>query len=105
MSALAYRAARIQCSGCQDPDCDCAERIEAQHEAFVERETDRIESSPGQLADLFSWQEIDNKMHRIGEAVKLAIERDDLPACDILREVFRPAIIAEVERRWKGRKV
>lgn len=42
---------------------------------------------------------------RVGLVFKAAIDRDDLHACDILREILRPLIDAEVDKRAKAEGV
>ena len=64
----------------------------------------RIESSPRELLNLFAdndWFMDD----RVARAMKAAVDRDDLHACDLLREVLGPLIDAEVDKRAKAEGV
>ncbi len=63
-----------------------------------------IERSPRKLADLFTSADLYGD-RRVGELLQSAIEREDLHACDILRDVLKPLIDAEVDARAKAEGV
>lgn len=63
-----------------------------------------IERNRFTLADLFTSADLYGD-RRIGELLQSAIERDDLHACDLLRDVLKPLIDAEVDKRAKAEGV
>ena len=65
---------------------------------------EEIESSSRALLNLFADNDwfMDDRVARV---MKAAIDRDDLYACDILREILRPLIDAEVDKRAKAEGV
>jgi hypothetical protein len=64
----------------------------------------RIESSPRDLADLFTSADLYG-MPQVGAALLSVVQRDDQHACDLLREVLGPLIDAEVDKRAKAEGV
>lgn len=70
---------------CNDPQCSCADIDEAWREHQIEQAIEVIEADPVTLDDIGC--DLD-----FGEAIKLALARDDLAACDIIRELIRPRV-------------
>ena len=64
----------------------------------------KVESSPRTLADLFTSADLYG-MPQVGAALVSIVQRDDLHACDLLREVLAPLIAAEVDKRCKAEGV
>lgn len=91
------------CRGCSDPTCGYCEAIEERsREDRIEAERDKIKGSHRDLLDCLDRVFVDDMEHLIAEALELSLERDDLAACDRLREALRPRIDELAERRIRA---
>lgn len=88
------------CRGCSDPTCGyCDEVDEPTREQQVDAERDKIERSDRDLLDCLDCVFVEDREQLIADAMRLALQRDDLAACDRLREALLPHVSALAERR------
>lgn len=88
------------CRGCDDPECGyCDGRIELTREQRVDAEREKILRSARDMNTLIDGLYVDGYGGRIAEAARLFVEHEDLAGGDILRDLLKPRIAAEAERR------
>lgn len=88
------------CRGCDDPACGyCEERAELTREQRIDAHRERIERSARDLLDCLDDVFVADQHYIIAEAIRLALEHEDLAACDRLRDAIKPRVNALAERR------
>lgn len=77
---------------CNDPQCECADIDAGWRDRQIEEAIEAIERDPVTLADIAC--DLD-----LGEALVLALGRDDQASCDIIRALLRPRVQEAAEWR------
>lgn len=88
------------CRGCDDPQCGyCEERVELTREQRIDAHRERIVRSDRDLLDCLDDVFTKDQERMVADAIRLALEHDDLAACDRIRDAIKPRVNALAERR------